>query len=190
MKKATKLLNIMAVLAVIFIFSGSASAQGNRLKNPDFEEGYAAGWTRWAITDSISDEENHTPGGLYSVNPSLNEAGGGFEAGALIQEFEDFKPGDTVYASAWIKTDKLRGTDNSKVYALIKIELWDGADMIRAEESEKLSGTNDWKQVNVTTSVPPQATMVKYLLMLYNPRGIIGNTGQAYFDDVYLGTTP
>jgi hypothetical protein len=187
MIKLIRLLSLIGIL--IIVFNVGANAQGNKLVNIDFESGDIGGWSSWAVTIDVSNKENHTPGGLYSANPSLNVSDGPFEAGALIQEFEDFRPGDKLYANAWIKTNNLSGLNNSKVYALIKIEFWSGDDIIKTEESEKLTGTNDWKKVNLVAQVPPQTTMVKYLAFLYNEGGV-GNKGEAYFDDTYLGTSP
>lgn len=189
MARIIKLLNLSLIGALVFIFSVGASAQENRLRNPDFEEGSVGGWYGWAVTSEVSNKENRTSGGSYSANPSLNVEDGPFEAGALIQEFESFKPGDTIYASAWIKTEDLKGADHSKVYALIKIEFWHENNIIKSKESKKVSGNSDWTQVSVKTSVPAQTTMVKYLAFFYNDDGV-GNLGQAYFDDAYLGTTP
>jgi len=189
MRKMVKFSNSISVLVLVFIFSIGAGAQENRLRNPDFEEGSTDGWYSWAVTSEISNKENYTSGGSYSVNPSLNVQNGLFEAGALIQEVEDFKAGDTIYASAWIKTKNLKGADHSNVYALIKIEFWDENNIIKSKESKKVSGNNDWQRVSVKASLPANTTMVKYLAFLYNDGGV-GNLGQAYFDDTYLGTAP
>ncbi len=57
--------------------------------------------------------------------------------------------------------------------------------MIDAQESDKLTGTNNWTQLSLSAIAPSGTDMVKAILMLWNDSGV-GNEGNAYFDDVSL----
>ncbi|MBN2191163.1 MAG: hypothetical protein JW728_08155, partial [Candidatus Aureabacteria bacterium] len=116
---------LLFVLGLI-VFSQAAFADSNRVSNPGFEAGNIGGWATWAVTDETSSAANRTPGGKFSATPSLNAENGPFEAGALIQEFDDFKPGENIFASVWVKTDGLKGAQGTNVFAILKLEFWSG----------------------------------------------------------------
>ncbi|MEA3346497.1 MAG: hypothetical protein U9Q21_00215 [Candidatus Auribacterota bacterium] len=190
MKVLTRvILGVVYALVISLPVTSVFSGDDNRLTNADFEEGNIGGWAMWAVTGGISLDENHTRRGICSANPSLNVDGGPFECGGLIQEFEDFDVGDTVYTSVWIKTDDLRGPGVSKVYAILKLEFWDGDSMIIAYESDRVTKTADWKKVSVQSVVPEDTTKVKCVLILWNDSST-GSLGNVYFDDAYMGTSP
>ena len=184
MQKLMKILGFICLVASFLFYAQLANAQ-NRLVNIDFETGDISGWARWAISDEVSSEENHTPDGQHSYNPSLNEPQASFEMGALIQEFEDIAPGSKIDASCWIKTENLRGPSDSSVHAILKLEFWQDDEIIATDEAGKLTDTNDWTKATISTTVPEGTTKAKYLLMLWNGGGL-GSEGEAYFDDVSM----
>jgi len=184
MRKGSCLLLVFGLI----VFSQAVSADSNRANNPGFESGNIGGWSTWAVTDTVSSSINHTPGGKFSASPSLNAENGPFETGALIQELDSFKPGENIFASAWVKTDGLKGAQGTNVFAILKLEFWSGNKMISAEESSGNTGTSDWHEIKVETVVPENTTKVKITLLLWNNNGT-GNIGTVYFDDVYIGNS-
>ncbi|MDD5645526.1 MAG: hypothetical protein PHO00_08805, partial [bacterium] len=133
--------------------------------------------------------ENHSPGGLFCLRLSLEgREGGPFSAGALIQEKKVFKENEKVYASAWVKTENLKGKAGNEVHAFLKLEFWKDGTLIDSAASEKVTGDNNWTFLKIETTAPEFSNVTKLLLMLENSGGK-GNTGYAYFDDVYLGKT-
>lgn len=172
----------------LIVFSQAVSADSNRVNNPGFESGNIGGWSTWAVTDTVSSSVNHTPGGKFSASPSLNAENGPFELGALIQEFDDFRSGDTVCASVLVKTVGLKGAQGTDVFAILKLEFWSGDKMVSSRESSGITGTNDWHEMKVETVVPENTTKVKITLLLWNKNGT-GNVGTVYFDDVYIGNS-
>ncbi|MDD5645333.1 MAG: hypothetical protein PHO00_07825 [bacterium] len=173
----------------LVVFSQCIFAASNRVNNHDFESGNIGGWSTWAVTDTLSASANRTPGGKFGASPSLNAENGPFELGALIQEFDDFRSGDTVCASVWVKTVGLKGAQGTDVFAILKLEFWSGDKVVSSRESSGITGTNDWYEMKVETVVPENTTKVKILLLLWNKNGT-GNIGDVYFDDAYIGNSP
>ncbi len=178
---------LMVLCALLFC---GAAGPFNLVINPDFEAGSTFGWGAWAVKEDVVMTENHSSGGLFCLRLSLSgKEGGPFSAGALIQEKKVFKENEKVYASAWVKTDNLRGKSGNKVYAFIKLEFWKDGTLIDSAVSEKLTEDNGWTFLKIDTIVPEFSNMTKLLLMLENDGGK-DSTGYAYFDDVHLGKTP
>ena len=165
-----------------------AMVEANDFSNGDFESGDIGGWSTWCVTGETSMLENHTPGGKFSAAPTLNDPNGPFNIGALIQEVSGVTAGDQLSASAWIKTEDLKGEYGSEVQAILKVEFCGGGLVIRSEEAGRLSGTNDWQKVIVNTTAPEGTELVKVLLLLWNTNST-GNSGKAYFDDAELVIT-
>jgi hypothetical protein len=178
MKK--RYLGTVTIIALLLLSVGVA--QAGSVNNPGFESGDIGGWSTWCVTGDVASGVNHTPGGNYSASPSLNDPNGPFNVGGLIQEI-NVSPGAQVTASAWVKTEDLSAPSGGEVQAILKIEFWQGGNIIGAEEAGRISGTRDWNQVSLTTNVPQGTSLAKVILLLWNPEGT-GNSGKVYFDDV------
>ncbi|MFH0879830.1 MAG: GH116 family glycosyl hydrolase, partial [Lentisphaerota bacterium] len=146
----------------------------NILTNAGFERGNAEGWSNWNGSASIGTTSHF---GNCSVKLGLLSSA---HEGALIQEIaSDFAPGESLYASAWIRTDDLNA------YASVKIGFFMAGSPIGFVESRRLTGSNDWTKVTVSATIPTNATSIIALLYLWNSAGT-GSVGNAYFDDAFL----
>ena len=174
---------ITVAVAALFMLSIGV-AQAASVNNAGFESGDIGGWSTWCVTGDVASGVNHTSGGNYSASPSLNDPNGPFNVGGLVQDI-NVLPGDQITASAWVKTEGLSAPSGGEVQAILKLEFWQGGNIIAAEEAGRLVGTRDWSKVSLTTTVPQGTSVAKVILLLWNPEGT-GSSGKVYFDDVEI----
>lgn len=96
----------------------------------------------------------------------------------------DVKPGETYTLKAWIKTKDLEkpaeGTmDAARIGVIFPKE--DGSDGKETMTDFRLSGTNDWKLIDLEFKVPAGCTQVKLAAQLWENK-----TGTVWFDDIAL----
>lgn len=179
-------LSLLLLTAVIGA-SVPAQSEDNILTNPGFETGNTKGWAHWCIDSLVTGKEKHS--GDYSVRLAELGLPGEYKAGALLQEVkEGFSCGKPLYASCWIKADNLDGE------AFLKLEFWDKDGFcIESIEGERITGTEDWTKIEISTPfVPLNTKTVKVLLQLDSniekgkAAGVFFDRGRVYFDDLYL----
>jgi len=140
----------------------------NSVSNPGFENGLN-NWTlengNWSLSD-ISHTGNHS---LYI---SSNE---NHEERYAYQKKVKLNPNTVINVSGWIKTKNIeRRGDGKGVYMRIRLRQKSGT---INEYTAELSGTNNWKEYNLTLNTRAATELTLYLYLHKS-------TGEVWFDDI------
>ncbi len=98
----------------------------------------------------------------------------------VLKNQAEVKPGETVTAQAWIKTELTAGE------ARVTLAWFAENKWLREDSSERATGSQPWTLRSVTAAAPEQAKFVSVYLVLNSGKG------SAWFDDAQAvrGTTP
>lgn len=143
-------------------------AEGGLLANPGFENGMV-GWKPRANEDLpnhvIDEQVAHSGDASGRIDRS-----GYYYSGRI-----EVKPGDTVHASAWLRTQGV-----SEKGASLRIHWWNAQSKCFATEGTGDLAPEDWTQVEVTGAAPEGATGADIGLYFTDPTGVV------WWDDVVL----
>ncbi|MBN1341824.1 MAG: carbohydrate binding domain-containing protein [Phycisphaerae bacterium] len=163
----------VAGFAVVLVLGMGPVARASEVPNASFEQSDGktpTGWKphTWNGKGTFEHAENgHT--GKRSLKIS-SDAGGDLS----WESFVSVRPNATYRLSGWIKTKDLKPTTGRG--ALINVH------QLRTAETPALTGTNDWKRVEVVFDTGERDTLD--LNCLFGGWGLA--TGQAWYDDVKL----
>lgn len=173
----------LALLVAMYGVAGRAVAQANVTPNPGFETADAdvpAFWSQRTPTDadrSLNWDAEVSHQGKRSLKIE--------NIAAVISRWRwghlrdaTLEIGSQGMLRCWIKTKDVQGE------AFLRLYFMDAADQIvRQPDSSKLSGSNDWTEVELSFTVPDATAYVMVYLELTG-------MGTAWFDDVELTGTP
>ncbi|MEA3305460.1 MAG: hypothetical protein U9R52_01440 [Candidatus Omnitrophota bacterium] len=89
---------------------------------------------------------------------------------------------EKIKISAWAMSPANTPLTNSN--AFIKLEFWEGEEIVEVFESEHQTDAFDWTKLEVSGTAPEGTTKVKIGLFIWNPGS--GHSGEVYFDDTSL----
>ncbi|QNK55965.1 S-layer homology domain-containing protein [Paenibacillus sp. PAMC21692] len=149
---------------------------GNKAQNPSFEEGennegIPVGWTFPASVTPVLDESASRSGGT-----SLQIAGAA--SGTVMRQSVNLEPYKEYELSAWVKTDKIKGTGLSLRMSV------EGAATYRYE-SEPLFGTKGWTRL-VTRFMTPTVVNNGWIDIRLDS---LSAPGTVWLDDISLTAT-
>ncbi|MCC6485159.1 MAG: carboxypeptidase regulatory-like domain-containing protein [Armatimonadetes bacterium] len=126
----------------------------------------------WEVTQDVS----RTGKRSMKLNPTP-------EASAIrqITNYGTITPGKTYAGGIWIRTDKLTASDKGGAWMSITFTDNGGAPLKEFVNPVKVSGTSDWKYLDVQGAAPEGSQRLSLNLW------IEGQSGAAYFDDAFLG---
>lgn len=153
----------------------------NLIKNPGFEEEIKSSVSYWALFiqpqdgsfGKIDKKIYHTGENsifLTNTNNYQKEPVNNWSQRIPVNASEN----KDMYLEGWIKTDNIY-----KAYFLLQFWTQNPARIIESKKSEILSGTNEWKKLNIKTKIPKGTDFCVI-------RCAIEGTGCAWFDDLLL----
>ncbi len=161
----------LIALVLALVFAWAASADGNLLPNPSFEEsadGQPVGWAPfvWAGKAEFTHAEIGREGGRSLCISSTEGADLSWSATVAVQPMAMYR------LSAWIKTENVRGARG----ALLNIH------NIQPVQTPAVTGTTDWTEVEVVFETGMNdSAQINCLL-----GGWGQSTGTAWYDDISL----
>ncbi|URZ05295.1 DNRLRE domain-containing protein [Clostridium felsineum] len=97
-------------------------------------------------------------------------------------QWNNLTKGETYTFSAYVKTYNVSNTNGKG--AVISFYYKDKNGVYQSIDSKPISGTNDWQRLNVTFTLPNDASDTNVLTRV----GVLGESGTAYFDSLQLET--
>lgn len=162
--------NAASQARIVTLLHPDVYAEGGLLANPGFERGIT-GWRPRANEDlpnHVIDEE-----AAHSGEASGRITRSGYYYSGRIQ----VEPGDTVRATAWLKTE-----DVSEKGGSLRIHWWDNSDDCFATSGTDPVGPEEWTQLEVEAVAPEGAVEADIGLYFNDP------TGTGWWDDAALET--
>ena len=162
--------NPAAQARIVTLLYPDVYAEGGLLANPGFERGMT-GWKPRANEDlpnHVIDEEV-----AHSGDASGRITRSGYYYSGRIQ----VQPGDTVRASAWLKTEGVSENGGS-----LRIHWWDNTDDCFTTSGTEQMAPEEWTQLEVEAVAPEGAVEADIGLYFSDP------TGTGWWDDATLDT--
>jgi tetratricopeptide (TPR) repeat protein len=175
-----KVIPFFSLLIIIIKFL-YAENLANLAPNPSFEEGDVfkpTGWVSLASGKTSIETVNYRSGKRsLAVFRTLYPNGQPIFAGWESQPIK-LKENREYILYGFVKTLNATG------YTYLSLAWFQDDRVLKENISDVLQGDNDWKQLIVVASPPPQANYLRIRLISQ------GNSGSAYFDDIYLVALP
>ncbi len=154
--------------------------------NPSFEDALS-GWTLDAsgFPMTVTSEASHS--GDYAAKSVVQDPGGSADFWSRTSQEFVFGAGDTLYTTAWVKTDMDPSSGSS---AGLLVEFVDAMDVEIATYTDTISGQTGWTKLYVAENAPTQTVKARVSVFASAPNADVGLGGTAYFDDVVASLDP